>query len=104
MESEPLHPNRYHRYALPEAAYLADADETRYVLIAPEAAGYRVERGTLRPEGARTAGRHPNAPPERFAPDELALAVQRVCALAAGWLGFDEWEVEQARRLFLDQS
>ncbi len=104
MEREHSHPNRYHRYALPEAAYLADADEARYVLIAPEAAGYRVERGTLRPEAAGTADRDPIAPPDRFAQDELALAVQRVCALAAGWLGFDEWEVEQTRRLFLAES
>ena len=94
MVREHAHPNRYHRYALPEAAYLADADDARYVLIAPEAAGYRVERGTLRPQATGTAERDPIAAPERFAADELALAVQHVCALAAGWLGFDEWEVE----------
>ena len=101
MGREPAHPNRYHRYALPEAAYLADADEQRYVLIAPEAAGYRVEHGTLRPMAGGAPDRTPSAPPEHFATDDLAPAVQRVCALAAGWLDFDEWEVEQTRRLFL---
>ena len=104
MEREHSHPNRYHRYALPEAAYLADADEARYVLIALEGAGYLVERGTLQPGLAGTAARDPIAPPDRFAPDEFALAVQRVCALAAGWLGFDEWEVEQTRCLFLAET
>lgn len=98
---DPLNPNPYHRYALPEAAYLADADEARYVLISPETDGYRVERGVLRAAGVGTPDRAPSGPAERFPPGELARAVQRVCALAADWLGYDEREVEEARRLFL---
>lgn len=90
---------------LPEAAYLADADEARYVAIAPDDAGFLVERGTL---AADAAGGPPErrsaAPPERFPPGALAVAVQRVCALGAEWLGFDEWEIEQTRRLFLAEG
>ena len=104
MGTDPLHPNRYHRYALPEAAYLADAEEARYVLIAPAAAGCRVEHGMLCPVATGPPEREPIAPAEGFAADDLGLAVQRVCALAAEWLGFDAWEVEQTRRLFLAGS
>ena len=105
MGVDPLFSNPFHRYALPEGGYLIDAEEARYVAIAPGADGYLVERGTLvhDPAGgppARTA----TASPERFPPDALARAVQHVCALAADWLGYDEWEVEQARWLFLAPS
>jgi hypothetical protein len=97
-----LRPNHYHRYALPEAAYLADADEARYVAIAPDGDRYLVERGLLGPAlAAERPTRTPAAPPERFAVDDLSLAVQRVCLLAATWLDYDEREVEQTRQLFL---
>ena len=105
MGVDPLFSNPFHRYALPEGSYLIDVEEARYVAIAPGADGYLVERGTLvhDPAGGpptRTA----TDSPERFPPDALARAVQRVCALAADWLGYDEWEVEQVRRPFLAQS
>jgi hypothetical protein len=102
MRAEPLRPNRFHRYALLETAYLADVDGARYVLIGPAVDGYRVERGVLGPgHGDEPPARTPAAEPERFPPDGLASAVQRVCALAAEWLGYDEREVEQTRRLFI---
>ncbi len=105
MAVDPLFSNPFHRYALPEGGYLIDAEEARYVAIAPGADGYLVERGTLvqDPAGGPPA-RAATASPERFPPDALGRAVQRVCALAADWLGYDEWEVEQARRLFLPPS
>lgn len=101
MFAEPFHANPRHRYALPAAAYLSDAEEARYVAIAPGEAGFLVERGTLAagPVGG-PPGRLPAAPSERFPPDALAVAVQRVCALAAAWLDYDEREVEQTRELF----
>ena len=102
MEREPSHPNPYQRYALAAPAYLADAEDRRYVRIAPAGDAVVVDHGTLVPAGD---GEPPVltliAPPERFSGDDLAAAVQRVCALVAAWLGFDEWEVEQTRRLFL---
>ena len=100
MGGEPSHPNPYHRYALPDAAYLADAEEARYVLVSPGPDGYRVEWGILRPADGETPDRVPTGAAERFPPGELARAVQRVCALVADWLGYDEQEVEAARRLF----
>ena len=102
MNTERLRPNRFHRYALPEAAFLADAENGRYVLIAPEGDGFVVERGDLvGGSGDVPPVRIPAALGERFSPDDLAAAVQRVCALAAEWLCYDEWEVEQTRRLFI---
>ena len=101
---EPSHPNPYRRYALAEAAYVADAEGRRYVRIAPTADGFLVDHGTLETEATNRDGpprMTPAAVAVRFAADDLAAAVQRVCALAATWLGFDEWEVEQTRRLFL---
>lgn len=105
MSADSIRPNPRHRYALPAAAYLADAEEARYVAITPDAAGFLVERGTLAagPSG-EPPRRVPVAESERFPPDALAVAVQRVCALAAGWLGYDEWEVEQTRGLFFQGS
>lgn len=94
----------YHRYELPQAAYLTDADEARYVLIAPEPSGVRVERGTFRPSDGGEPTRAPDGPPERFPLGDLARAVQRVCALAADWLGYDEQEVEEARGLFREST
>lgn len=93
--------NPYHRYALPEAAYLSDADGARYVLIAPDTDGYVVEHGARRPNDGAAWDRLPVGQTERFRACALAHAVQRVCTLAADWLGYDEREVEQARRLFL---
>lgn len=105
MRTDPIHPNPRHRYALPAGAYLADAEEGRYVAIAPDPAGFLVERGTLAADPAGGPPRRvPKEEPERFAPDALAVAVQRVCVLAAAWLGYDEWEVEQTRRLFLVEA
>ena len=102
MSAEPVRPNRFHRYALPEAAYLADVDGARYVLSGPVDGGYRVERGALGTgPGDEPPVRTPVAESERFPPDALAAAVQRVCALAVEWLGYDEWEVEQRRWLFI---
>jgi len=104
VAADSLRPNPYHRYALLETAYLADAGETRYVAIAPSAEGYLVERGRFDP--ALTAGqptRIPAAHPELFAADRLARAVQRVCLLAATWLDDDEREVEQTRQRFLER-
>jgi hypothetical protein len=103
VSTDAIHPNPCHRYALPDAAYLADAEEARYVAIAPDAAGFLVERGRLAadPSSGGPPRRLPEASPESFPRDALAVAVQRVCALAATWLGYDEWEVEQTRRLFL---
>jgi len=91
--------NRYVTYRLPAGAYLTDADGGRYVAIEPVAPGYVVEHGELAAAGGDPA-RRPLAPAERFGEGELPAAVQRVCALAADWLGFDEWEVEQTRGLF----
>lgn len=105
MSVVPIHPNPRHRYALPDGAYLADAEGDRYVAIVPDAAGFLVERGTLAADPSGGPPRRvPGAEPERFPPDALALAVQRTCALGAGWLGYDEWEVEQTRRLFLAEG
>ena len=102
MDREPSHPNPYRRYALIAPAFLADAAERRYVRIAPTDDAVVVDHGVLLPaaDGERPA-LSPSAPPDRFGADDLAAAVQRVCALAAAWLGFDEWEVEQTRLLFL---
>ena len=102
MDREPSHPNPYRRYALAAPAFLADAEERRYVRIAPAGHAVVVDHGTLVPAGdGEPPALIPIAPPERFRGDDLAAAVQRVCARAAAWLGFDEWEVEQTRRLFL---
>ena len=105
MAADRLRPNPYHRYALPgaAAAYLASDDGGRYVGIAPTADGFAVDHGALAPAepGGGTPARVPAAPPERFGPTELAAAVQRVCALAATWLDYDEWQVEQTRALFV---
>ncbi len=104
-EFAPLHANRFHRYAVTNAAYLTNADEDRYVRITPADDGYLVDHGTLR-AGAVTGDpvKVPAVEPERYRREELAAAVQRVCALAAAWLDFGEWEVEQTRRLFLATS
>ena len=83
MGGEPSHPNPYHRYALPDAAYLTDAEEARYVLIVPAPGGYRVERGALRPAVDGEPERVPDGPAEGFPIGDLARAVQAVCALAA---------------------
>ena len=97
-----LHANRFHRYAVTDAAYLSNADEDRYVRIAPADGGYVLDHGTLGPAAATgDPVKVPATEPERYQREELAAAVQRVCALAAAWLDFDEWEVEQTRRLFL---
>ena len=83
-------------------AFLADAEERRYVRIAPAGDDYLVDHGALAPnDAAERPEPIPVARPDRFGGDDLAAAVQRVCALAADWLGFDEWEIEQTRRLFL---
>jgi len=102
LDREPSHANPYQRYALAAPAFLADAEDRRYVRIAPAGDGFLVDHGTLvhNRVGMRPT-MTPVAPPDRFGGDDIAAAVQRVCALAAGWLGFDEWEVEQTRRLFL---
>jgi hypothetical protein len=92
--------NRYVTYRVPAGAYLTDAAGGRYVAIEPVGGGYAVEHGELVPTEGDDPGRRPTAPPERFDGDRLPAAVQRFCALAAGWLGFDEWEVEQTRELF----
>lgn len=105
MSTDPRHPNPRHRYALPDGAYLTDAKEARFVAIDPDATGFLVERGTLAADPFGGPPRRlPDAAPERFPPDALAVAVQRVCALAADWLGYDEWEVEETRRLFLAKA
>lgn len=104
MAREPSHANPFHRYTLPAPAHLLDAEERRYVRIAPTSEAIVVDHGTVAP-GPHGAPAHLTAvapPPERFAPNDLAAAVQRLCALAATWLSYDEWEVEQTRRLFLD--
>jgi hypothetical protein len=44
------------------------------------------------------------SPGETFALAEIAGAVQRVCELAGDWLGFAEWEIEQARDLCVARS
>ena len=97
MAQQPSYPNPYRRYSLTEAAFLVDGEEKRYVRISPEGGGFVVDRGTLGEGRAMFAV----GTVESFGPGELADAVQRVCALSADWLGFDEWEVEQARGLFL---
>ena len=103
MAREPSHANPFHRYALAAPAHLLDAEERRYVRIAPTSEAILVDHGTIDPG---PNGAPPLlaavAPPERFAPNDLAAAVQRVCGLAATWLSYDEWEVEQTRRLFLE--
>lgn len=86
------------RYRLDAASYLTDAEERRFVRISPGAAGCVVDCGGFEP-GAEPVfhaeSRH------WFARGELPAAVQRFAALTGEWLGFDEFEVEQARRLFV---
>ena len=97
MTQQPSYPNPYQRYSLTGAALLLDAEEERYVRLSPVGTGFVVDHGTLVAGETMTA----SGPVESFGPRELAGAVQRVCGLAGDWLGFDEWEVEQARGLFL---
>lgn len=94
--------NRFARYELAEGVYLADAAGERYVAIEPTGMGVAVEHGRLGPGGDGEQHREPAGAPATFPPDALAAAVQRVCALAADYLGFDEWDVEQTRQLFAE--
>ena len=93
--------NPFHRYRVAAPAHLSNADGTRYVGIAPAPGGFLVDHGILTPTADPVApAMAPVGEPDRFGPDQIAAAVQRVCSLAAGWLDFDEREVEETRRLF----
>jgi hypothetical protein len=92
--------NPRREYRVVEAVYLADADERRYVMIEPVDDELRVSHGRFDTPSGMTA----MAPVETYAVAEIAGAVQRVCQLAGDWLEFAEWEIEQARDLFVARS
>ena len=86
------------RYRVDAASYLTDAGERRFVRISPGPTGYVVDCGELG-VGAEPVFRSTSR--TWFARGELSAAVQRFAALTGEWLGFDEFEIEQARRLFV---
>ena len=86
------------RYRVEGASYLTDAAERRFVRISPAAEGFVVDHGEFEEADEpdfRSVTR------TWFERGELPAAVQRFAALTGEWLGFDEFEVEHTRPIFV---